>query len=130
MPRPIQVLIAEDSSRARQGLRALLATRPDVEIVGEVTDGREAVSLAEKCQPTVVLMDARMPQMDGLRATWLIKYRWPHIRVIVLTMYADLHEEAVAAGADDILIKGCSAEDLLEAIVKAAECPTANCQRV
>jgi DNA-binding NarL/FixJ family response regulator len=122
----MRVLIADDRPRSRDGLRALLATLraephdkawPEVEVVGEATDGQEAVRLVEERQPNVVLMDVRMPAMDGLEATRLIKDRWPEVQVIVLTMYASYRADALAAGADAFLVKGCPAEELLEAIL-------------
>jgi DNA-binding NarL/FixJ family response regulator len=97
-------------------LRALLATWPEVEVVGEASDGQEAVRLVEECRPNVVLMDARMPGMDGLEATRLIKDGRPEVKVVVLTMYATYRADALAAGADAFLLKGCPAEELLEAI--------------
>ncbi len=114
----IRVLIADDRLSSRDGLKALLATRPVIDIVGEAADGHEAVQLVEQCRPDVVLMDVRMPVMDGLRATRIIKERWPEVKVIVLTMYPSHQTEALAAGADAFLVKGCPAEDLLEAILQ------------
>jgi CheY-like chemotaxis protein len=113
----IQVLIADDRPRSRDGLKALLATWPELEVVGEAPDGGEAVQLVEKLRPDVVLMDARMPVMDGLEATRLIKERWPQVKVIVLTMYPSFQAVALAAGADAFLVKGCAAQELLEAIL-------------
>jgi DNA-binding NarL/FixJ family response regulator len=112
----IRVLIADDRLPSRDGLRALAATWPRVEVVAEAGDGREAVRQVEACRPDVVLMDVRMPVMDGLAATRLIKECWPQIRVVILTMYPVHRKEALSAGADAFLVKGCSTEDLLAAI--------------
>jgi len=123
MERHIRVVIADDQPRCRDGLRALLATWPEVEVVGEAADGQEAVRLVEKCRPDVVLMDARMPEMDGLEATRRIKERWPEIRVIVLTMYASYRADALAAGADAFLLKSDGFERLMAAIKSSHEFP-------
>jgi DNA-binding NarL/FixJ family response regulator len=117
MEKTRRVLIADDRSHARRGLRAVLALRPEIVIVGEATDGGEAVRLAEALRPDVVLMDAKMPQMDGVEATRFIKERWPEIRVVLLTVHAGYRAEALAAGADTFLVKGCSREELLGAII-------------
>jgi NarL family two-component system response regulator LiaR len=98
-------------------MKALIATWPEVEVVGEATNGQEAVRLVEKCRPEVVLMDAIMPVMDGLEATGVIKDRWPEVKVIVLTIHAAYRDDALAAGADTFLIKGCLATELLKAIL-------------
>ena len=118
MAHPVQVLIVDDNARSRNGLRALLATCPEVEVAGEAVNGCEARRQVAKCRPQVVLMDARMPVMDGLEATRLIKNEWPEVKIVVLTLYAAYQIEALAAGADAFLIKGCSDEDLLRAILK------------
>jgi YesN/AraC family two-component response regulator len=114
---PTRVLIADDRPRSRDGMKALLDHWSEVEVVGEASNGQEAVRLVEKCRPEVVLMDARMPVMDGLEATRLIKDRWPKVKVIMLTIHASFHADALAAGADAFLIKGCPAVDLLKAIL-------------
>ncbi len=111
-----QVLIADDTPRTRDGLQALLSTVPEIEIVAEAADGREAVQLVEAVQPDVVLMDVRMPEMDGLDATQLIKTSWPKIKVIVMTIHSSYQTEALAAGADAFFVKGSSTEELLKAI--------------
>lgn len=111
-----KVLIADDRLRSRSGLKAVLALWPEIEIVGEAADGQEAVRLVAECRPDVVLMDARMPVMDGVAATRLIKERWPEVRVVVLTMYPTYREDALAAGADAFLVKGCPPEQLLAAL--------------
>ena len=112
-----KVLIADDNERARNGIRALLAMRQEIEIVGEAADGQEAVQMVRESRPDVVLMDARMPHMDGLEATRQIKDRWPEIRVVVVSMYATHRTQALAAGADRFLSKGCRVEELLSSIL-------------
>jgi YesN/AraC family two-component response regulator len=92
---------------------------PDVEWVGEAEDGCEAVELVAEQRPDVVLMDVRMPGMDGLEATRRIKGRQPGVKVIVLSMYAEYLTEALAAGADIFLLKGGSSETLRSAICSA-----------
>ena len=111
-----RILIVDDQASVREGLRTVLELE-GLEIVGEAAEGREAVQLVEKLRPDVVLMDARMPVLDGLEATRLIKEKWPEVKVIVLTMYALHQADALAAGADAFLVKGCPAEELLEAIL-------------
>ena len=113
-----QVLIVDDRTQTREGLKALLATAPAVQVVGEAADGREAMHLIEARQPDVVLMDASMPVMDGLEATRLIKAQWPQIKVIVLTIHTALRAEALTVGADVFLVKGCPAGELLAAIME------------
>ena len=122
MAKNIRALIVDDRPRSRQGLRALLDTCPEIDIVGEATNGQEAVYLVEQVRPDVVLMDARMPVMDGLEATRQIKVKWPEVNVIVLTLYNAYRTRALAAGACVFLVKGCPSEELLQA-VKASGTP-------
>lgn len=113
----IRVLIADDYARSRSGLRALLATWPQVEVIGEAVNGQEALHQVTECRPDVVLMDARMPLMDGLEATRLIKRQWPEVKIVILSIYNSYRIEALAAGADAFLIKGCPGKELLAAIL-------------
>ena len=117
MEKRIRVLIADDGPHSRNGLRALLASWPQVEVVSEAGDGLQAVQLAGKCQPDVVLMDVRMPVMDGLEATRAIKSQWPAIRVVVLSMSAQYQAGAMEAGADGFVVKGAPTNDLLDAVL-------------
>jgi DNA-binding NarL/FixJ family response regulator len=117
MERQVRVLIADDQGPTRQGLRALLTLCPQVEVVGEAIDGREAVNMVAKRRPDVVLMDMQMPVMDGLEATKCIKEQWPAVSVIALTMYPRYRVQAVAAGVDAFLLKGSPTEVLQEAIL-------------
>jgi YesN/AraC family two-component response regulator len=94
-------------------LKALLATCSQVETSREAVDGRDALACVEERLPDVILMDARMPEMDGLQATRLIKTRWPQVKIIVLSMYAEYMDEALAAGADAFVSKGAPADKLL-----------------
>ena len=116
MKQRVRVLIADDRRSSRNGLRALLGVHPEIMVVGEAIDGREAVRLVEELQPDVVLMDVLMPVLDGLEATRLVKENWPGVRVILLTMYALPQTNVMASGADSFLVKGCPTEDLVEAI--------------
>jgi DNA-binding NarL/FixJ family response regulator len=111
-----RVLIADDRARSRSGMRALLDLQPEIVVVGEAEDGREAVRLVEELRPDVVLMDAKMPVLGGLEATRRIKEQWPGVRVVVLTIHPGYRAEALAAGADAFLVKGCPARDLRKAI--------------
>lgn len=116
MAQPTRVLIADDSARARDGLRALLTMWPAIEVVGEAANGQDAVRLVAECHPDVVLMDLHMPVLNGIQATQLIKQQWPAVIVVVLTMYAAEQSAALAAGADAFLLKGGTPQQLLLAL--------------
>jgi len=111
---PIRVLIVDDQPRARQSLKALLSTWSGVGDMHEGCNGREAVQLVEELQPDVVLMDVRMPEIDGLAATVQIKALWPQVKVILLSMYPEYQGEALAAGADAFVGKGNAPHELLD----------------
>lgn len=116
MRQRIRLLLADDRPTSRRGLRAVLGARQEIEIVGEATNGQQAVRLVEELQPDVVLMDVSMPVLDGLEATRLVKSRWPDVKVVILTMYGLRRDDALAAGASAFLVKGCPTEDIVEAI--------------
>ena len=114
----IRVLIADDHAIVRKGIRALLATEPDVEVVGEAENGQEAVTAAQELQPDVILMDLMMPEMDGIEATRCITADHPEARILVLTSFAadDKVFPAIKAGALGYLLKDSGPEELVDAI--------------
>ncbi len=115
----MKILIVEDRPPARAGLCAFLVALDSglgVDVVGEAADGLQAVQQVEQLQPDVVIMDVRMPGMDGIQATRMIKCRWPKVAVVILTLYAGYRSEARQAGADAFLLKGCPPDDLLECL--------------
>jgi DNA-binding NarL/FixJ family response regulator len=116
----IRVLIADDQRVVRDGLTMLVGLIDGVEVVGSASDGTEALQLAETCRPDVVLMDLRMPGMDGITATAQLRQRLPATRVLVLTTYADdaTIVPALRAGALGYLTKDASAEQI-EAAIRA-----------
>jgi DNA-binding NarL/FixJ family response regulator len=116
------VVLVDDHPLVRQGMRAVLETVAGVEILGEASDGVEAIRLCVETQPDVVLMDLQMPELDGIAATRQIRTRSPGTAVLVLTMYDDdtMVFEAVAAGAIGYLIKGSDGADIVAAIGSAA----------
>ena len=119
----VKLLIADDHPVVRSGLRGMLESQPDFEVVGEAENGTEAVSLVSRLRPDVVLMDLRMPKMDGVAATTRIKAEHPEVNVLVLTTYesdADILK-AVAAAATGYLLKDTPREGLYGAIRAAAE---------
>lgn len=115
---PIRVLIADDQRVVRDGLAMLVGLIDGVEVVGTATDGAEAVERAERDRPNIVLMDLRMPGMDGTEATRAIRATLPDTQVLVLTTYADDESlfPALRAGARGYLTKDASAEEIEQAI--------------
>ena len=118
MTRSIRVLVADDNAIVREGIRALLATEPDIEMVGEAENGRAAVAAAERLRPDVILMDLVMPEMDGIEAIRHITARQPQVPILVLTSFAadDKVFPAIKAGALGYLLKDSDPEDLVQAI--------------
>jgi DNA-binding NarL/FixJ family response regulator len=114
----IRVLVADDQAMVRAGFRMLLANEPDIEVVAEASNGLEAVSRAARLRPTVVLMDIRMPELDGIQATQRIVAADSTARVLILTTFAldDYVYEALHAGASGFVLKDDPPEQLIAAI--------------
>ena len=122
MTEKIRIFIADDHAIVREGLRALLATEPDLELVGEANDGAQAVSKARTLKPDVILLDMVMPRMDGLEAIVEIKKNWSEAKIIMLTSFSDDEKvfSAIRSGALGYLLKESSPQDLLQAIHSVA----------
>jgi DNA-binding NarL/FixJ family response regulator len=118
MPDVIRVLIVDDQRLMREGLRTLLEMEPDIQVVGEAEEGAAALQVFQQHQPDVVLMDIRMPGMDGVEATRRLRERWPEARVIILTTFDDDEYvfDGLRAGALGYLLKDVSGSELAEAI--------------
>jgi CheY-like chemotaxis protein len=114
----IHVLLADDHALFRDGVARLLGRQPGIRVVGHAHDGREAIELARKLRPDVILMDIGMPRVDGMEATRVIHREDPKIRVIGLSMHEDPERARLMrkAGAVDFKTKGCAADDLVTAI--------------
>jgi NarL family two-component system response regulator YdfI len=122
MSEPIRVMITDDHLIVREGLRLIMETVDDMDLVGEATNGREAVQLAEELGPDVILMDMRMPEMDGLAAIGHIKTNAPEIAIVILTTYNEdeLMLQGLRAGASAFLLKDTGRGTLLNTIRAAA----------
>lgn len=116
-----RIIIADDQALFREGLRTLLSTRPDMDVVGEAANGEEAIALVQQLRPNVVLMDLRMPKVDGIQATVRLRDHYPEIPVLVLTTFDDDANlfGALRAGAAGYLLKDVSSETLVSAIQAA-----------
>jgi DNA-binding NarL/FixJ family response regulator len=118
MQKKIRILLADDHTMVRQGFRMILSAQPDMEIIGEAGNGREAVELAEQLHPDVVVMDVAMPELNGIEATRRISAGESRIRVLALSMYKDsvYVREILRAGARGFLLKDAIDRDLLAAV--------------
>ncbi len=114
----IRVLIADDHTMVRQGLTMLLQTQPDITVIGEASDGSEAIRMAHEFQPDIVVMDIAMPNVDGLEATRAIKSSLPNVQILALTMHEgeEYFFKILAAGASGYVLKRAAANDLISAI--------------
>jgi DNA-binding NarL/FixJ family response regulator len=119
----IRVLAADDQRVVREGLAMLLGLLPDVEVVGTAADGEEVLALAAELRPDVILMDLRMPRMDGVEATRRLRERDPAVKVVVLTTYADDRSvlDALRAGALGYLTKDAGAAEIQQALHRVAD---------
>jgi DNA-binding NarL/FixJ family response regulator len=117
----IRVLIVDDHVMVRQGLRAVLQSYPNIDVVGEAGNGEEAISSVTKLQPTMVVMDISMPSLDGIGATRLIKAQFPQIAVLGLSVNAPTYhvDAMLKAGAFDVITKEKAVDELYSAIQKA-----------
>lgn len=118
----IRVLVVDDHPVVRDGLRGMLDGQSDLQVVGEAANGLEAITEVDRCGPDVVLMDLRMPVLDGVAAIQRLAHSHPELRVLVLTTYDEDHEivRAVEAGATGYLLKDTPREDLFRAVRSAA----------
>src|SRR5215467_1459441 len=116
--RRLRLLIVDDQPVIRRGLALILATAPDIEVAGQAGDGEEAIDLARRLEPDVVIMDLQMPRLGGVAATRAITAAYRAMRVVVLTTYDDdeLVFEAIRAGAHAYLLKDASEDDVLETV--------------
>jgi DNA-binding NarL/FixJ family response regulator len=119
---PIRVVIADDHPMVREGLASML-TAKGIEIVGEAATGKEAIDLVKQVSPSVVLMDVRMPDLDGLEACRMLHRDFPDLPVIIVTTYENpaYMAKAVSAGAAGYILKGTSREELLQAVRAVSE---------
>ncbi len=115
---PIRVMIVDDHDMVRRGLATFLKVQTDLELVGEASNGKEALCVCEQVRPDVILMDLVMPEMDGPTTTRAIRKRYPQVQVVALTSFQEkeLVQEALQAGAISYLLKNVSVDELAEAI--------------
>jgi len=116
--KPIRILLADDHAVVRQGFRLILAQHPDMEVVGEASNGREALALAHQLKPDVVVIDIAMPELNGVEATRLIRQECPECSVLVLSMHKDAPyvRETLRAGAKGYLLKDAIDGELVNAV--------------
>lgn len=117
-PPPVRVLIADDHALVREGMRAMLVREPGLEVVGEAENGREALELCRELRPNLVLMDVRMPEMDGMTATRAIKEESPSVSVLIITTHEspEYLMDAIRAGAAGYVLKDSTKQQLLNAV--------------
>lgn len=114
----LRIILADDHAMIREGLRLLLQTQPDLEVVGEASNGQEVMSLAEQLQPDLILLDVSMPQMNGLKTTEVLKKSNPNLKILPLTRHTDVAyiQQMLKAGASGYMLKQSDSSELLHAI--------------
>ena len=116
----IRVLIADDSAAIRESIASLLNPASGFQVVGLAADGLEAVEQARELLPDVVIMDAQMPNMDGVEATGQIKQTIPGVGVLLFSVFTDYKDAGIAAGVDGYLVKDCELEELIAELKRIA----------
>ncbi len=113
-----RIVIADDHQIVRQGLRTLLEKEPDMQVVGEAKDGRQTLSVVRECIPHLVVMDVKMPDLNGIEATRQIHSEFPQVKVLALSIYSDCRfvKDMLKAGASGYMLKDCAFEELAQAI--------------
>ena len=119
----LRIMLADDHETVREGLRLIINSQDDMEVCGEVANGRAAVTVAQNLQPDVLVMDVTMPELNGLKATKKLKETCPHLKVLTLTRHTDdaYLQELLRAGASGYVLKQSSSEELLRAIRAIAQ---------
>lgn len=122
MEKSIKILIVDDHPVIREGIKKFFEGYKDIELIGEAKDGDEAIKMVEKLLPNVVVMDVKMPKVDGIKATRIIKEKYPEVNVILLSVYDEAHlvNEAIKAGASSFILKEAPAEKIISAIRDAS----------
>ncbi len=122
-PEKIRVLISDDVPETRENIRRLLQFESDIEVVATVKNGKEAIQLAQELSPDVVLMDINMPDIDGIKATELIRQKHPFVQVVILSVQDDQNymRRALQVGARDFLAKPPQPDDLIHAVRRAGK---------
>lgn len=116
----IRVLLVDDHQVVREGLKRMLEPDKEIQVVGEAVDGEDAINQAERLSPDVILMDIKMPDMDGIAATRQLKQKMPEVKVVMLTMYGNEYvTQAIEAGASGYILKDAKPEQLIQAISDA-----------
>ena len=121
--RPIRVLLADDHRTVRESLRLMLDRQPDIEVVGEAGDGREALARADALKPDIVIMDIAMPETSGIIAARALRQKCPDVKIVMLTRYSDdaYFQELLRAGVSGYILKQSASTELLQAVRAVAQ---------